>query len=64
MSVVWRKVPYRTFTKNAPTSDSAADAMTLRRLTEAMWSGPLGVGGTSGGFEIYRGWSLRYKFPP
>ena len=64
MIAVRMMVLYWAFTKSFPTSASADDAITLRRMTEAGWSGPFGVGATSGGFETSGGHSLKYKFPP
>ena len=51
----WMTAPSWSFTTSAPTSDSAAEDMTLRRMTEDVWSGILGVGATEGGFETSGG---------
>ena len=55
MSVMWMTVPSWSFTTSAPTSDSAAEAMKLSRMTEDVWSGTLGVGVMEGGFETSGG---------
>ena len=44
--------------KRAPSSASAADAMTFRSVLHSAWRGPLGVGVT-GDFEGLVEWSLR-----
>ena len=48
-------VPSCAFTKSALTSASAAEAIILCSMNEAVWSGPLGVGGLEGVFEISGG---------
>ena len=59
MSGVRMTVPSWAFTNSDPTSSSKAEDMKLSRMTEAAWSGPLGMGSTEGGFDISGGWSLR-----